>query len=191
MKISSIRTFISIEPDFSTKERIKDFISRQRTNSDFINVRWVKPQNTHITLAFLGNISKNIIPTLRKELKDVASLYSAFKINLSDIGGFPNIYKPRVLWIGIEDNPDLVNLKKDIDKKLQKIGLKFDTKSFLPHITIGRWRNTTFNSSKKSNFRASFIANKINLVKSELTKSGPLYSIIFSEYFKDDNLTQN
>lgn len=185
MEISSIRTFISIEPDFSTKKRIKDFISRQRINKNFVNVRWVNPQNTHITLAFLGNTPKNKISVLQKELKNVVSLYFPFRINLSDIGGFPNIYKPRVLWIGIDDNTDLINLKKDIDRKLQKIGLKFDTKPFLPHITIGRQRNATFNSSKKPNFRASFIAKKINLVKSELTKSGPLYSTIFSEYFKN------
>lgn len=185
--MKTLRTFISIEPDLSTKKGIKEFINKQKLNSNFANIRWVKPENFHITLAFLGNVPKNKIPMLQTEFKDVISLYSPFSINLSGIGGFPSCNNPKILWIGIEKNTDLINLKKDIDKKLRKLGFKFNKKPFFPHITIGRQKNMIFGKTINDlEFKASFLVKKINLVKSELTKSGAVYTIVFSEYLKNN-----
>lgn len=186
--MADLRTFLSIEPDQSTKSIIKQFIYNLKTNKNFYNVRWVKPENLHITLAFLGKTPKSKIPILEREIGKVTALYSPIKINLSNLDAFPNWKKPKILWIGIENNLDLLRIKEDIDNKLQRLGFNFDKRPFLPHITIGRQKHQIPNKTIEEGFnlKTSFVAEKISLVRSDLTKFGPIYTTIFSKYFKNN-----
>lgn len=186
--MKDLRVFLSIELDSDTKNLVKQFIDELRANENFKNTKWTKPENLHITLTFLGKTPVNKISMLENELEKVTALYSPFKIKLSNLGAFPNFKKPRVIWIGIEKNQNLFKLKEDIDNRLQNLGFNFDKKPFLPHLTIGRQKYgiKTINIKEEFNFETSFLVDKINLVKSNLTRFRPIYTTIFSKYLRND-----
>ncbi|MBF0541249.1 MAG: RNA 2',3'-cyclic phosphodiesterase, partial [Nitrospirae bacterium] len=150
----------------------------------------VRPENLHITLKFLGNISAETIPQIEKALEDIVLKTQPFEIMLNGIGCFPNSRHPRVIWIGVKDNGILNKISKELNDRLSKIG-KTDH-DFSQHLTIGRVKDNHKIPSlhaeieRFTNFTfGSNLINTISLMKSELTPQGSIYSII-----KDFNLTQ-
>lgn len=179
-----MRVFISIELEDDIKEKICNLVSHLKQNNS--NIRWVKPENLHITLAFLGEICNKKIPVLCRGLQRVSKTHNSFKITFSNLGFFPNPRNPRVLWIGIERNNKLYNLKQDIDNVLDELGIYFNKKPFLPHLTIGRIKTKIINYEYFSsiNFKSSTEVKGINLMESKLYKTGPIYNSLFEVSLK-------
>ncbi|MDK2877548.1 MAG: 2,3-cyclic 3-phosphodiesterase [Thermoanaerobacteraceae bacterium] len=181
--MNSLRCFISIELNPIVKKDAEDYIKNLLPNDFFRSIKWVKPDNMHITLVFLGETQLDSLTQITHVMESVSNKYDPFLINLSGSGFFPNVREPRVFWIGIEKTPILYALKKEIDAGLTKLSLGFDRKPFSPHLTIGRFKSAP-NSKQHINslpdFKASFMAEKISLVESKLFKEGPLYTDIFT-----------
>jgi len=181
--LNSLRCFISIELDARVKKYIECYIKKLPDDVLFKGIKWVKPENMHITLAFLGETPMDSINQISDVIKLASNSLDPFSINLKGTGFFPNVGEPRVFWIGIEKTPLLYILKEEIDAGLCKLGLNFDKKPFSPHLTLGRFKYSTFQKQFMGGlpyFEASFLAAKISLVKSELLKDGPRYTDIFS-----------
>ena len=106
-----MRCFISIELAPSIKNSINDFVQENHLKEYFSGVRWVKPHNLHITLAFLGEISVDEVSSVKKMLDNISLKQMSFPIELSGVGSFPGFKNPKVLWIGIKEQPKLVTLK--------------------------------------------------------------------------------
>ncbi len=144
-------------------------------------VRWVKPQLMHITLRFLGKMDPRSIPTLAQALDTVTARHQSFTLNLAAPGCFPNSKRPRVIWVGLEGQlEEVAVLKKDIDDVLVPLGWEIDGRSFRPHLTLGRVKE----SRKVQGFRweadiepLSLPAPAIHLIESKLQPSGPIYTI--------------
>ena len=111
--------------------------------------------------------------------------YKEYTIKVVNIGAFPNIYNPRVIWTGIKDkNNTTIKLIEDLDKKFNKIGFKKE-KNYVPHITIGRVKNIsdkeklsqTLKNLKKK-YHGKMEVKKIYIKSSTLTPSGPIYKNI-------------
>lgn len=181
---TTIRTFIAIDlnPD------IKQAIERMQSHLKEIdcNVKWVSPANIHLTLKFLNDIDPKTIDTLKRVLENLLQNIDPFKIELTQLGAFPKINDPRVLWAGLKDDKQqITQLATSLEKKLKAAGLKKDQRSFSPHITIGRVR-----SPKNSDLLSQAISNyslptgitqtvqSIALYKSTLTPEGPIYEMI-------------
>lgn len=180
--MNSMRCFISIGLEPAIKKDIEFYIKKLSADDLFKGIKWVKSDNIHITLAFLGEISLNNINQISEVMKLASNKLDPFVVNLKGTGFFPNMREPKVFWIGVEKTPSLYRLKEEIDVGLEKSGIKFDRKPFAPHLTLGRFK-TGLNLKRHINFlpdfEASFLVEKISLVKSELLKEGPLYSDIF------------
>jgi len=178
-----MRCFIAINLDTAVKANIKEFIQQNNLSKNFIGIKWVKPENLHITLAFLGEITTNQASIIKRMLENVSSKNEPFTIELFDIGFFPNKKNPKVFWIGIKKQPKLLKLKHDIDKGLTEHNINFDKKPFSPHLTIGRIKSPLKIESgivEALDFKASFLATEMFLMKSDLFSDGPVYSELHS-----------
>ena len=183
-----MRCFISIELDPMTKQIIEDFIRKDNMEKLFREMKWVKPSNLHITLAFLGEISSNKILSVQKMLTDISKKHTSFSIKFSGLGFFPNLKNPRVFWIGIKEQPELWRLKNAIDRGLDILNISYDKKPFSPHLTIGRLKSRTKIESEKLeqvDFKTSFLVKEIHLMKSELSSSGPTYMSLHRALFRN------
>lgn len=185
--MNSLRCFISIELDAIVKKHIECYIKKLPDDVLFQGIKWVKPDNMHITLAFLGETPPDGIKQISDVMELASNKLNPFPINLKGTGFFPNLREPRVFWIGIEKTPLLYSLKEEIDAGLDKLGLYFDKKPFSPHLTLGRFKSTPDKKQHMDSlpdFEASFLVDRISLVKSRLLKDGPRYTDIFTCPFK-------
>jgi len=145
-------------------------------------VKWVEPQNLHLTLNFFGEVLPSQVEQLKDEFEQALAGENSFQLSLKSVGVFPNFDYPRVLWIGVEKGAEET---RNISKKLSEsitVGLK-DKKKFHPHVTIGRVKfsdHALINQLKEFE-SADFgecTVESINIKKSELTPQGAVYEII-------------
>ena len=177
-----IRTFIA----FELPEKIRSFISniQEDLKSKRLDVRWVRPKNIHLTLKFLGNINKDDAQKVGAAIFKSAADYAPIFLAAKGIGAFPGINRPRVLWIGISGQIDvLIQLQKSLDDKLGKIGFSKENRPFKGHLTLARVKGQInqaklINAIKKYGELESepFIADNIILFKSDLKSTGAVYT---------------
>ena len=103
------------------------------------DVRWLLPEQQHLTLRFLGELDDGVMADVGEALTLVPGM--PFELRLKGIGHFPPRGEPRVLWVGVEKNPELRRLKRRIDRTLKAVGLAPDGRKFAPHVTIARLRH--------------------------------------------------
>jgi 2'-5' RNA ligase len=102
-------------------------------------VRWVTPEQIHLTVKFLGDIEPSQDDAVGNALEQALKLFPQFTINAKGLGVFPSARHPRVLWVGLEGT-ELMKLAADVEAALEPMGFLPEARSFQPHLTIGRWR---------------------------------------------------
>jgi 2'-5' RNA ligase len=182
-----MRTFIAIE----LPQEIKTALSRlqDQLKTTAADVKWVQPQNIHLTLKFLGERDDKKIEKIMQILEETAKDKNCFQIRIWSLGAFPKINFPRVIWVGIDqgDN-ETKEIAKDLEERIAKIGIPKEDRPFSSHITIGRTRSTLNREklveglNKLADYfvenKLEFTAVKITLFKSTLTPQGPIYEVL-------------
>lgn len=102
--------------------------------------RWVKPEQMHLTLRFIGDVDSTAFKDIREALHEVQGM--SFSLRLEGIGFFPPRGKPRVVWVGIPTNDKLIQLRNRIESALVRAGIEPEGRKFAPHITLARLKNT-------------------------------------------------
>ena len=118
--METIRAFIAIELPSQVQKKLGEVINRLK-RAPVESVRWVQPHNIHITLKFLGDVPINQIPILTQVLKDETLRHKPFEISIGGLGAFPNLRKPRVIWVGVEAPPGLARLQAGIETETRRI----------------------------------------------------------------------
>src|SRR5581483_1284842 len=133
-----IRTFIAVEMSPSVIARAGDLIDKLRVAAAEIN--WVRPQQMHLTLKFLGDVPDTDTPDICRVVEQLAADFETFEITCRGAGAFPSLRDPKILWIGIEDGAEeLQRLQAEIENALkQELGYGKEQRGFHPHLTIGR-----------------------------------------------------
>lgn len=156
-----------------------------RINADKkeISVKWVPPENFHVTLTFLGDVEVGSILCLHDVLRKVCSEFASFELKIEDVGAFTNEHDARVLWLGVQNKRVLNEFKNLLDQTLQAEGLfAGEMRDFKPHLTFGRLRNPRSVKDMISPFkRKSFgkiQVNEIVLYESKLEGNFPVYTPI-------------
>ncbi|MDD5253701.1 MAG: RNA 2',3'-cyclic phosphodiesterase [Candidatus Nanoarchaeia archaeon] len=172
-----MRVFVAVEVPEEIKQQVYDL---QRTiNSKEAKVRWVSKKNLHLTLAFLGELSEKKVEEVKEILKNIK--HKPFKISATEIGFFPDKHKPRVVWIGLEPEKEILDLQGKVDGELLNYSMDKDQK-FKAHVTIGRINEvndkTKFFEKMNVKIKGEFIVEEFILFSSTLTKDGPKYRII-------------
>ncbi len=178
-----MRAFISINIPCDISVNFNELIND-------VKFKAVAPENIHLTLKFLGEITQKDAEEISDALNFIGN-EKKFKISLKGIGAFPNENYVRVLWINVvEGSKEICELQRNIDDVLK---FKFPPeKDFVPHLTIARIKYV-YNKEglkkfieKYNDFEfAKFTAEKVSLMKSELRKEGPIYSEIHNFPLKD------
>jgi 2'-5' RNA ligase len=183
-----MRVFFCIELPTQVKEQIAHISSMLKQVDT--RVSWVRQENLHITLKFLGEVSSDQIKALkeigRNAIRNTA-LNESVHLEFNKYGGFPNLNNPRVIWLGCHEEPkELQLLVQNLGSELKKIGIQTDQKRLTTHVTIGRIKDPNSNTEKLTNLMEkaeSFeIPNEIDnmtLMKSELSPDGSIYTPIF------------
>ncbi len=150
------------------------------------DVAWVKPENLHLTLKFLGEIGENQVASLKEALSAVLQSCAPFDIHLEGIGAFPKTTFPRVIWVGVnQGEKQLSELAKRIEQACGPfiLSLSKDERPFSPHLTIGRIRSKEhlaplIKQFQVAEFRAAASApvTSVVLFQSILSSTGPLYT---------------
>ncbi|MBD3382463.1 MAG: RNA 2',3'-cyclic phosphodiesterase [candidate division Zixibacteria bacterium] len=132
-----MRCFIAVKISAEQKDRIASIIDDFRRED--VRVKWVKPENLHVTLKFLGEVDEHNLPDMFSALEKSLTSCKEFDFSLKGLGCFPNRRRPRVIWVGIDEGaPELKKLAGDIDRTMQEFGFKPEKRGFSAHLTIGR-----------------------------------------------------
>ncbi|MDD4953710.1 MAG: RNA 2',3'-cyclic phosphodiesterase [Candidatus Omnitrophica bacterium] len=182
-----MRSFIAIELPRKFKDTLAKIQDRLEVSG--ADVKWVQPQNIHLTLKFLGEIDEEKIGRVADIIKAVAENNHPYPLALSCVGAFPNITSPRVIWAGVnKGNEETTRIAKELEEKISAIGIPEEVRPFSSHITIGRTRSNLNMAKLVQDLKVmagnagllelSCQVNKITLFKSTLTPKGPVYEAL-------------
>jgi len=181
-----IRSFIAIE----LPEEVKAGLHRLQTEltlPQYTFVKCVAPESIHVTLKFLGNISPQKVAEITKVMEQASQGVSPFQLQISDVGAFPNMRQPRVLWVGIKGELDkLAAWQKRIDDGLVPLGFVKETRPFTPHLTLARLRENCSPGDRRDlgelvmktpvEVDYKVAVNSLSLMRSQLLPGGAIYS---------------
>lgn len=174
------RVFLGIDLPEDLKLKIEDLKLKYRLNQ--LPIKLVEKENSHIIIKFLDELSDKQINAVAQAVEQVTSDFKRFSAQIQNSLVFPNLAKPRVLGLKVI-SPNLEGLAKKIF--LSFAGLDFvlpEERKYIPHITLGRVKDSLAPGEieKISNleFAESFFIDEIQLFESQLTDSGPIYSVL-------------
>jgi len=178
-----MRIFIGIKFDKTTIEKISQSL---KPFKEFPTpIRWVKPENVHLTLKFIGEVNEEKKIQIEEVLSKISFQADSVEISISGFGKFGQREDLNIFWAGIKNNPELNSIYNQIEKALSNININRETRSFKPHLTLGR-------NKKKFDFKSffsiiekytdlsivTFTVDKFQIFKSTLSSQGPVYTIL-------------
>jgi 2'-5' RNA ligase len=179
----SIRCFIAVEcrgDELSAKLReVRRVLEATRAD-----VKFVEPENVHLTLKFLGEIEHSLVEQVSKVVEEIS--FQPFTARIERVGVFPNLRRPRVVWAGItEGASQLEEIWREIDGELSQLGFERERRRFSPHLTIGRVKSGRNRdklvqeiSSLSDYVFGDLHVDRVSLKKSVLTPRGPIYTTL-------------
>jgi 2'-5' RNA ligase len=183
-----LRAFLAVRPSQETTLAVARFIEELRALE--ADVSWVIPANLHLTLRFLGDQAQSSrLATLAEGLAEAASRCEPFSVTAAGVGAFPQINRPRVIWVSFESTA-LVRLAQEAERCAQAAGFAPSARPFTPHLTVGRVRSlrgfaSTARALTQAEARAFGVSviDAMTLYRSELSPSGPKYYEIMTVKF--------
>jgi len=158
-------------------------------------VKWVNPDSIHLTLKFLGNIASDRTGEITKAMEAAAQGIPPFHLEVKDLGVFPNLKRVQVVWVGVSGEVDkLGEFQQRLESNLAHLGFAPESRPFTPHLTLARLRNQASLDERQrfgqliaeTRFDAGSIkVDAINLMRSQLTREGAIYSRISSVRLKN------
>ena len=185
-----IRAFIAVSLSPEIYQNLEGVVRQLKERLPGVAVRWVTVKNVHLTLKFLGDVSVSNLEILTKILQSEASHHAPFEFSVGELGAFPSIRRPRVVWVGVEAPAELHALQHGIEVETQRLGYAREDREFSPHLTLGRVsRNATSKDvqriseavgSYKVGFLGAARVQAVNLYRSDLQPGGAVYTQLFS-----------
>ncbi|MBI5625313.1 MAG: RNA 2',3'-cyclic phosphodiesterase [Elusimicrobia bacterium] len=181
-----MRLFIAVPVD-PIRKRVGQVVDALASKS--FDIKWVRPENLHFTLRFLGELPQSKVEAIGKAM-DEACRCPGFGLRFGGISAFPNLAMPRVVWIGLkEGEPAMSRLAESLDNSLKRYGVPIAEESlgFKAHLTIGRVRS--FKGSAKFADKASLWTpeklalpdvpvDRLVLYESRFGPAGPTYEVL-------------
>jgi 2'-5' RNA ligase len=178
-----IRSFLAFELPPEIREQIGE-ISRELRKSR-LPARWVREENIHLTIVFLGSTEETVLEDLKETVGSVLKGVTGFTARLNGVGVFPNWRKPRVLWIGLDgDIKALSRLRDELQDALKVFGLREEKRPFRAHLTLGRFKDRLDNDEElklildryRDTTSKTYSFDELVLFRSDLKPSGPVYT---------------
>jgi RNA 2',3'-cyclic 3'-phosphodiesterase len=177
-----VRTFVAVLLAHDLKEEISKV--QEQVKKLAPDVKWVAPENFHVTMKFLGNVREDDLPAVFASADETVRRFEPFEMSVSGLGAFPNARNARVVWVGLEEGrQQLSEIARAVDEDLDVLGFEREDKPFKAHITIGRVKESRFLDGLAKGIgevRAENLGvqnvSEIVIMKSDLLRGGPVYS---------------
>ena len=188
--MDKIRSFIAIELPAELKQYLTGLQAKLKADNQ-PRIKWTNPESIHLTLKFLGDIETSMIEPITQAMADAAQKTSPFKLGVQQPGAFPSLQRVQVVWVGLGGEVDkLKQLHKLLDINLARLGFTAEQRPFKAHLTLARLGNEV-SADERQQFGELVAATRleagqnikvdsINLIKSQLTRGGAIYSRISS-----------
>lgn len=180
--MSRIRTFLAVPLPAEIRDKLTS-LQRQLAQGTS-KITWTQPENLHVTLIFLGDVSAEEVPAICKAAQEASSSIRPFEARVRGVGSFPDLRRPRILWAGISEGTDpLRELFDLISLQLEPIGFRREERIYTPHVTIGRVRQSQHGLAELLQSQTAFDAGtttveEVHIYSSELTPKGSLYTVM-------------
>jgi 2'-5' RNA ligase len=175
-----MRLFIALPIPPAVEEELGRIISLLREKGG--RVKWVEPQNIHLTVRFLGDTEERLVKNLSALIDATAAEYEPVETAIDRLGAFPNLRRPRVLWAGLSENTEvLAQLAGRVELAVRKLRFKKEPKRFQPHLTLGRVKDPTTLEALTTYLQEFTLEaipvtfDRLTLFKSTLTPQGTIY----------------
>jgi RNA 2',3'-cyclic 3'-phosphodiesterase len=179
------RTFLGI--DVGEKIRARLIALQEELAPIAGDVKWVEPENLHITLLFLGEVEgRESIDICRVAQRAVAKM-PTFTMNIEGAGCFPNARRPRTLWVGVgEGAKEVCAVHDTIETPLLEMGsYRRETRLYVPHVTLGRVKGESPSdelakalTKHKTWSAGEVLVKEVCVMSSELKSDGPTYTVM-------------
>lgn len=177
----AIRSFIALELSEDVRRQLTNLL--ELLTQTYAAVKWVEPENLHLTLKFIGEVAEEEVEAIVGALKTVAQMTEPFSFTVKGVGGFPDLRRPRVLWVGVEKTPPLMRLQQLVERAMEQLGYAPEGRTYHPHVTIGRVKSLSgiekiraiLNQYIDFDF-GSVPVNHMILFRSDLSRDGPTYT---------------
>ena len=178
-----MRLFVAVNLPPEVRDRmaaVQDQLRRAQAD-----VSWVRAENVHVTVKFLGETEEKRLERIRPALDEVAQAAAPFSMEVSGVGSFGGRV-PRVVWVGVGDGAEaLTQLAGRIETALARVGFPKERRGFTAHLTLGRVRsprNAEALLAALQEFQAekfgTFTATQFELLQSELRPTGSVYTML-------------
>ncbi len=181
----SIRTFVAIDTPEVVRNTMLDVQSKLKVSG--ADVKWEGPEKFHATIKFLGNVEEELLPSIVDTIAQSVKNFPAFEASYTNVGCFPSVKRPRVIWIGCENTDGtLLRIKDILDQALLPLGFEREERAFHPHVTLGRTKspkglNNLISILESFTFEPrTFTCNEILLMKSAFKSQGSEYTRLHS-----------
>ncbi|HEX8846752.1 MAG TPA: RNA 2',3'-cyclic phosphodiesterase [Pyrinomonadaceae bacterium] len=180
-----VRVFCAVELSNEARKRAAEHTARLKASVPDARASWVREENLHLTLKFLGEIEEGRVDNLSRAAARAGKLTKAFKLAIEGAGSFPPRGIPRVLWLGVVDSTEgLGQLQRHLEEECSVEGFKREERPFHPHLTLARLRSpqgarTLAELHREAGFEAiEFPITELVVMRSELGAGGSRYTSI-------------
>jgi len=184
-----IRTFIAIELSDLLKARLNELEEGLKEQAPPRAVRWVRPEGIHLTLKFLGQTPVGEIEPIVKALALACASFSPFLCTVGGLGCFPNLRRPRVIWVAVEEPMGAISrLQEAVERACAELGFGRESRAFHPHLTLGRLRDRASAQERRAVGEliqgteapcvGTLTAKMISLIRSDLRPTGAVYTTL-------------
>jgi 2'-5' RNA ligase len=184
-----VRAFVALNFPAGVRQELWDALAPLRERREELPVKWVRPENIHLSLKFLGEVEESREPELRSALQQAAGAEGneprPLTVQITGFGVFPDYHRPQVLWAGVTPDPGLELLQHSVEQAFAPLGFPTEARAFRPHVTLGRAgrdaRPSDFKGLEEiltdTEFDATVTVAEIDLMQSTLQPSGPVYQV--------------
>jgi len=177
-RAAGIRAFIAIELDAAVRDAVAALVRGLRTDSGAADVRWMRPENLHVTLRFLGQTDPSRVPDIVRQLRRAVAGWSPFPVQLGAVVGFPSPRRPRVIACEVGPAEPLAKLAQAVARAAGQAGCEQKESGFRAHLTLGRISGRLREpvTAAVTAVNESWLVEEIALVRSRLTNSGAIHT---------------
>ena len=133
-----MRLFVALELEPPVADALDRALAPLRDTEP--DLAWVPRDKLHLTMKFLGDVDESAVAAVRNAVDAVAARHRPLAMRIGEVGAFPNVRRPRVVWIGVENEPRLELLHHDLEIGCAALGYEVEGRAFRPHITLARVR---------------------------------------------------
>jgi len=182
-----IRTFIALEIPGDSLTQLSNIIKNKL--GELQNCKWESREKLHLTLKFLGDTQKELIDTYISAIEKISKKYNSLDLSFSRFGVFRKENKPKIFWVGMNENRKLNELVSEIETTFSGFGFNKENRRFQPHLTLLRFRGYEDSEKILSLTEVNlpiikFTSDKITFYESKLLPNASVYGAIKNFYLK-------